>query len=164
MKYFNEYIFSSQCTHHAGSFAVSQPIGKFVLTSSIFRHDVARLGQNTDITDYICGEISDFCKEFEQFTAFYRNLCLIFSKFVWRKNDKYEVWVKNAIKVIIQWQEVFLLESGKWEVHKSGLMEWPQPAQDWMDRKKRKTSKLKLNSSLQYLENVRDRMTHFGPC
>ena len=35
------------------------------------------------------------------------------SKFVWRKNDKYEVWVKNAIKVRIQWQEVFLLESGK---------------------------------------------------
>ena len=28
-----------------GSFAVSQPIGKFVLTSSVFRHDVARLGQ-----------------------------------------------------------------------------------------------------------------------
>ena len=113
MKYFNEYIFSSKCTHQAGSFAVSQPIiGKFVLTSSVFRHDVARLGQITDIMDYICGEISDFCKEFEQFTAFYRSLCFC-SKFVWRKNDKYKVWVKNAIKVRIQWQEVFLLERGK---------------------------------------------------
>ena len=67
----------------------------------------------------------------EVYAVFVLNLC-------GEKNDKYEVWVKNAIKVIIQWQEVFLLESGKWEVHKSGLMEWPQPAQDWMDRKKRK--------------------------
>ena len=44
-----------------------------------------------------CGEISDFCKEFEQFMAFYRNLCRFCSKFVWRKslwrkNDKYEVF------------------------------------------------------------------------
>ena len=43
-----------------------------------------------------CGEISDFCKEFEQFMAFYQNLCRFCSKFVWRKslwrkNDKYEV-------------------------------------------------------------------------
>ena len=46
-----------------------------------------------------CGEISDFCKEFEQFMEFYRNLCRFCSKFVWRKicvekNDKYEVWEK----------------------------------------------------------------------
>ena len=32
-----------------------------------------------------CGEISDFCKDFEQFMAFYRNLCRFCSKFVWRK-------------------------------------------------------------------------------
>ena len=32
-----------------------------------------------------CGEISDFCKEFEQFMEFYRNFCLFCSKFVWRK-------------------------------------------------------------------------------
>ena len=48
-----------------------------------------------------CGEISDFCKEFEQFMAFYRNLCRFCSKFVWRKifvekisvgkNKKYEI-------------------------------------------------------------------------
>ena len=48
-----------------------------------------------------CGEISDFCKESEQFMEFYRNLCRFCSKFVWRKicvekisvekNDKYEV-------------------------------------------------------------------------
>ena len=31
------------------------------------------------------GEISDFCKEFEQFMEFYRNLCRFCSKFVWRK-------------------------------------------------------------------------------
>ena len=47
------------------------------------------------------GEISDFCKEFEQFTEFYRYLCCFCSKFVWRKiclekifvdkKDKYEV-------------------------------------------------------------------------
>ena len=58
------------------------------------------------VTDYIrgenlsCGEISDFCKEFEQFMEFYRNLCRFCSNFVWRKicvkslwrkNDKYEV-------------------------------------------------------------------------
>ena len=39
-----------------------------------------------------CGEISEFCKELEQFMEFYRNLCRFCSKFVWRKNDKYEVW------------------------------------------------------------------------
>ena len=38
-----------------------------------------------------CGEISDFCKEFEQFMEFYRNLCHFCSKFVWRNNYKYEV-------------------------------------------------------------------------
>ena len=32
-----------------------------------------------------CGEISDFCKEFEQFMEFYQNLCRFCSKFVWRK-------------------------------------------------------------------------------
>ena len=32
-----------------------------------------------------CGEISDFCKEFEQFMEFYRNLCCFCSKFVRRK-------------------------------------------------------------------------------
>ena len=32
-----------------------------------------------------CGEISDFCKEFEQLMAFYRNLCRFCSRFVWRK-------------------------------------------------------------------------------
>ena len=31
-----------------------------------------------------CGEISDFCKEFEQFMEFYRNLCRFCSKFLWR--------------------------------------------------------------------------------
>ena len=51
----------------------------------------------TEITDYIrgenlsCGEIADFCKEFEQFIEFYRNLCRFCSKSVWVKNDKYEV-------------------------------------------------------------------------
>ena len=29
-----------------------------------------------------CGEISDFCKEFEQFIEFYRNLCRFCSKSV----------------------------------------------------------------------------------
>ena len=48
-----------------------------------------------------CGEISDFCKEFEKFMEFYRNLCRFCSKFVWRKslwrkNDKYEVCFKTA--------------------------------------------------------------------
>ena len=42
----------------------------------------------------------------EVYAVFVLNLC-------GEKNDKYEVWVKNAIKVRIQWQEVFLLESGK---------------------------------------------------
>ena len=42
-----------------------------------------------------CGEISDFCKEFEQFMEFHQNLCRFCSKFVWRKNDKYEVWLKQ---------------------------------------------------------------------
>ena len=37
-----------------------------------------------------CGEISDFCKEFEQFMAFYRNLCRFCSKSVWRK--KWQIW------------------------------------------------------------------------
>ena len=30
----------------------------------------------------LCGEFSDFCKEFEQFMAFYRNLCRFCSKYV----------------------------------------------------------------------------------
>ena len=43
-----------------------------------------------------CGEISDFCKEFEQFMEFYQNLFLFVlnlcgEKSLWRKNDKYEV-------------------------------------------------------------------------
>ena len=46
--------------------------------------------------DLLCGEISDFCEEFEQFMEFYRQICRFCSKFawgksVWRKNDKYEV-------------------------------------------------------------------------
>ena len=32
-----------------------------------------------------CGEISDSCKEFEQFMEFNRNFCRFCSKFVWRK-------------------------------------------------------------------------------
>ena len=47
-----------------------------------------------------CGEISDFCKEFEQFMEFYRNLCRFCSKFVWRKicvekisvEKKWQIW------------------------------------------------------------------------
>ena len=31
-----------------------------------------------------CGEISDFCKEFEQFMAFHKKLYRFCSKFVWR--------------------------------------------------------------------------------
>ena len=48
-----------------------------------------------------CGEISDFCKEFEQFMEFIEiyavfvlNLCgekSVWRKSLWRKNDKYEV-------------------------------------------------------------------------
>ena len=30
-----------------------------------------------------------------RFMAFYRSLCHFCSKFVWRKNDKYEVWLKQ---------------------------------------------------------------------
>ena len=43
-----------------------------------------------------CGEISDFCKEFEQFVEFYRNLCFrskfAWKKSVWRKNDSLSVY------------------------------------------------------------------------
>ena len=47
-----------------------------------------------------CGEISDFCKEFEQFMEFYWNLCRFCSKFVWRKicvekisvEKKWQIW------------------------------------------------------------------------
>ena len=47
-----------------------------------------------------CGEILDFCKEFEQFMAFYRNSCRFCSKFVWRKicvekisvEKKWQIW------------------------------------------------------------------------
>ena len=47
------------------------------------------------------GEISDFCKEFEQFVEYYQNLCRFYSKFVWRKsvwrkNDKYEVCLSTV--------------------------------------------------------------------
>ena len=45
-----------------------------------------------------CGEISDFCKEFEQFMEFYRNLCRFCSKFVWRK-----ICVEK-ISVVKKWQ------------------------------------------------------------
>ena len=36
----------SQCTYHAGSFAVSQPNGKLNLTSSAFRHSVGLIGKD----------------------------------------------------------------------------------------------------------------------
>ena len=42
-----------------------------------------------------CGEISDFCIEFEQLLAFYRNLCRFSFKFVWRKifvEKKWQIW------------------------------------------------------------------------
>ena len=42
-----------------------------------------------------CGEISDFCKEFEQFMAFYQNLCRFCYKFAWRKisvEKKWQIW------------------------------------------------------------------------
>ena len=57
-----------------------------------------------------CGEISDFCKEFEQFMEFYRNLCRFCSKFVWRKslwrkNDKYEVCLKSLWN-IFNWEVI----------------------------------------------------------
>ena len=46
-----------------------------------------------------CGEISDFCKEFEQFMEFYQNLCrLRGEKSVWRKNDKYEVCLMSYLQ------------------------------------------------------------------
>ena len=44
-----------------------------------------------------CGDISDFCKELEQFMIFYQNLCHFCSKSVWRKNDKYEVWKRQTV-------------------------------------------------------------------
>ena len=44
------------------------------------------ISQIISVEKYLsCGEISDFCKEFEQFMEFYRNLCRFCSKFVWRK-------------------------------------------------------------------------------
>ena len=54
-----------------------------------------------------CAEISDFCKEFEQFMEFYRNLCRFCSKFVWRKslwrkNDKYEVWLLLMLRLVLR--------------------------------------------------------------
>ena len=47
-----------------------------------------------------CGEISNFCKEFEQFMEFYRNLFCFCSQFVWRKicvekisvEKKWQIW------------------------------------------------------------------------
>ena len=47
-----------------------------------------------------CGEISDSCKEFEQFMEFYRNLCRFCSKFVWRKicvGKKWQIWGLNKL-------------------------------------------------------------------
>ena len=42
-----------------------------------------------------CGEISDFCKEFEQFMEFYRNLWRFCSKFAWRKICVEEISVEK---------------------------------------------------------------------
>ena len=67
-------------------------------------HILSQISQIISVEkNLLCGEISDFCKEFEQFMEFYRNLCRLCSKYfvqkkyVWRKslsrkNDKYEVW------------------------------------------------------------------------
>ena len=56
----------------------------------MFRAQICHKYQNLS-----CGEISDFCKEFEQFMEFYRNLCLFCSKFVWRQfcvEKKWQIW------------------------------------------------------------------------
>ena len=52
------------------------------------------------------GEISDSCKEFEQFMEFYRNLCGFCSKFGWRKicvGKKWQIWGlrKSSVKRLI---------------------------------------------------------------
>ena len=76
---------------------------KFFCSSCLTAIAIARLGLGgspsthptelifvTNITNYICGEnllcgeISDVCKEFEQFMEFYRNLCGFCSKSLWR--------------------------------------------------------------------------------
>ena len=45
-----------------------------------------------------CGEISDFCKEFEQLWSFIESLCRFCSKFVWRQicvEKKRQIWGLN---------------------------------------------------------------------
>ena len=68
----------------------------FIFVQHMFRAHICHKYQNLS-----CGENSDFCKEFEQFMEFYRNLCRflfeicvqknLWRKSVWLKNDKYEV-------------------------------------------------------------------------
>ena len=64
-----------------------------------------------------CGEISDFCKEFEQFMEFYRNLCRFCSKFVWRKicvEKEWQIWglslslMGDRQKVIDRWKLIWI--------------------------------------------------------
>ena len=59
------------------------------------------ISQIISVEKYLsCGEISDFCKEFEHLMEFYRNLCRFCSKFVWRKicvekisvEKKWQMW------------------------------------------------------------------------
>ena len=62
-----------------------------------------------------CGEISDFCKEFEQFMEFHRNLCRFCSKFVWRKICVEKISVEKKMTnmrsvLCIKEETFFLLE------------------------------------------------------
>ena len=65
----------------------------------------------TDITDYICGEILDFCKEFEQFMTFYRNLCSFCFKFFVDKNPCGENLCGESKTNMRSVQELFIHEN-----------------------------------------------------
>ena len=76
-----------------------------------------------------CGEISDFCKEFEQFMEFYRNLCRFCSKFVWRKicvekicvEKKWQIWglvKRDNTNMSLGWRNLTLVAENMFQWRK----------------------------------------------
>ena len=87
-----------------------------------------------------CGEISDFCKEFEQFMALYRNLCRFCSWFVWRKirvekisvEKKWQIWglvKRDNTNMSLGWKNLTLVAENMFQWRKRLEEAWTP--EDW---------------------------------
>ena len=83
------------------SLVIAVPSSCYIPLSALSSSYLSRISRFISVGKKMsCGEISDFCKELEQFMKFYRNLCPFCSKFVWRKicvekisaEKKWQIW------------------------------------------------------------------------